>query len=87
MEVQDAIFAVGAIVLCLALLPTVLGQHKPAFSTALLTTAALAVFSACFATLGLWLACASNALNGSLWGIIALQVLRRRHRARMEGAC
>ena len=84
--IHDAIFAVGSFVLAAALVPTLLAREKPAPATCVLTCAVICSFAACFATLGLWLAFAANALNAALWAVIGLQALRRRRDDARAGA-
>lgn len=86
MPIQDLIFAVGGLILSAALLPTVFGPDKPALSTCLLTAAVLVSFSISFASLGLWLAFAANAISATLWGVIALQIIVRRRGDQASGA-
>lgn len=74
---QDLTFAAGSVVFALALLPTVLGRHKPELSTSAVTAAVLAVYVGAFASLGLWWAAATDGLTTALWAVIAAQRLRR----------
>lgn len=78
MPLQDLIFSAGVIILTVTLLPTVLGDDKPALSTAAAAAVVLFLFSATFASLGLWLSASLQFLQALLWALIAIQVLRRR---------
>ena len=62
---QDAVFAVGNIVLSVGLIFSITSPHKPAALTSLVTGLTITAFAVTFATMGLWfsaIAAATNAL-------------------------
>jgi len=77
---QDIVFSSGAIVLSLALLPSIFGITKPALSTSCLTAGTLTLFVMAFASLGLWYSAGANSVSCLLWLILAFQVWRKEQR-------
>lgn len=73
---QDWVFSVGNGIFALALLPSVMGKSKPAFSSSLLTASVLAVFVGTFATFSLWLSAAVTTVSASMWLTLAVQKYR-----------
>ena len=78
MSWQDIVFGGGNLVFAIALLPSIFSEHKPALSTSLVTSTVLMAFAVTYASLGLWAGMAMVALNGALWGVLAVQQYRRR---------
>lgn len=74
---QDAVLTSGTLVFLAALVPTIIGERKPAPLTSLLTGGVLFIFAATYATLGLYFAGITTAATGTAWGIILWQTLRR----------
>lgn len=70
---QDIVLAVGSLIFAIALIPSVISEHKPALSTSILTAAVLAVFTATYATLSLWYATTTTGLTAIIWGVLAFQ--------------
>lgn len=70
---QDYVIAVGSIIFVIALIPSVLGKHKPALSTSLLTGTVLLVFAMTYLTLSLWFAAITTTLTATLWYVLAVQ--------------
>lgn len=70
---QDLVLSAGSFVFFLALIPSVIGKDKPAFSTSVMTGSVLAVFTVTYFTLGLWLATFTTSLASILWAILAIQ--------------
>lgn len=73
MQWQDLVLTSGQIVFTMALLPTVLGKDKPAFSTSLINGIFLTIFTFTFMSLSLWLTAAGAAGTGIMWFILAYQ--------------
>ncbi len=73
MQWQDIVLTTGQFVFSIALLPTVLGKDKPAFSTSLINGAVLMIFALTFATLSLWLTVIPTIIIGILWLVLAYQ--------------
>ena len=73
---QDGVLTAGTLVFLIALLPTILGPSKPAPLTSLSTGLVLLVFSATYATLGLYFACVTTLATALAWGLILVQSLR-----------
>lgn len=79
MKWQDVVISVVSIAFAVALIPTLVGKQKPAFSTGLLTTVGLAVFVVIYLTLGLWLSAMTSAVSAAMWGVITHQSRQVRH--------
>jgi uncharacterized membrane protein len=79
---QDIVISIGSLVFAAALIPSVLGQDKPALSTSVTTGVVLAVFTVTYASLNLWYATVTTAVAAVLWSILALQKLRQTNASR-----
>jgi hypothetical protein len=75
---QDLVLSAGSWLFIIALIPSILGKHKPPVSTSILTGSVLAAFSLTYATLELWLSVASTALLSLAWFILAAQKARKK---------
>jgi len=69
----DYILLIGAIILDITFLPTLLGKNKPARSTALAFTLVLATFTLVFLSLGLTWSSIAQGVGAGLWGITIFQ--------------
>lgn len=76
-HLQDFILTVGTLAFIVALIPTIRSSAKPALSTSLLTLGVLLIFSAVYASLGLWFSAATAIANGACWLILAVQKLQQ----------
>jgi hypothetical protein len=74
---QDIVISVGSLVFAVALIPSVVGQDKPALSTSLTTGIVLTVFTVTYASLDLWYATITTAGAAILWSILAIQKIRQ----------
>lgn len=74
---QDWVLAASGLILGASLIPTIRGSDKPALSTAITTTGVITVVSVTMATMGLWLATATNVLIVLGWATITLQKYRQ----------
>jgi hypothetical protein len=74
---QDWVLAASGLILGASLIPTIRGDDKPALSTGILTTIVITVVSVTMATMGLWLATATNVLIVFGWATITLQKYRQ----------
>jgi hypothetical protein len=74
---QDAVLTGGSLVFLLALLPSVLGDDKPAAWTSLTTAAMLYLFAAVDTTLNLTFTALTTVVTASLWGVLLIQRMRR----------
>ena len=72
---QDWVIMVGCFVLGFALLPSILSEFKPAFSTCLMSSVILAAFTVSFATLKLWLSTTAEAFVCIMWVILLVQAI------------
>jgi hypothetical protein len=70
---QDIVLAVGSVLFCVALVPSLRGTDKPALATCLITGSVLAGFVAVYASLSLWLATVCTAVSSGLWWTLAWQ--------------
>lgn len=73
---QDAVLTVGSVIFILALLPSILGEDKPAAWTSLTTAAVLYVFAAVDLTLGLKFTAFTTAVTATLWVTLLIQKTR-----------
>jgi len=78
MHWQDIVLSIGQYIFVLALLPSVFGKDKPAFSSSLLTGIILAVFSGVYATLGLWNSTVASSAVAFVWLLLAWQKYRQK---------
>lgn len=72
-RVQDLILTAGSLVLMIALIPSILGKHKPALSTSVSTGIVLVIFAGVYTSLRLWFAAVVTCLSGILWLVLAVQ--------------
>jgi len=70
---QDVVLGIGSFIFAVALIPSVMSDHKPALWTSILSSVVLVAFVATYASLSLWYATFSTSLTALLWGILALQ--------------
>lgn len=77
---QDAVFAVGNVVLSIGLIFSITSPHKPAVRTSLLTGLTVTSFAVTFATMELWFSAAAAATNALLWWVLLAQGLRQQRR-------
>lgn len=77
---QDIVIMMGCFLLSGALIPTILGRHKPEPLTSALSGGVLAVMTVCFATLGLWLSTIAEGICALLWFILLIQVFQIKRR-------
>lgn len=77
---QDAVLTIGSLIFAIALLPSVLGKDKPAFSTSITTAVVLAIFAFVYTTLSLWFSAATVLLTSLMWSVLAIQKLRSEKR-------
>ena len=73
---QDIVLGAVQWGFALALIPSIIGQDKPALLTSALTAAGLFTLAATVTTLGLWLGAASAATCGLGWAVLAYQAWR-----------
>jgi len=71
---QDWVIMVGCFVLGFALIPSMISDFKPAFSTCAMSTAILISFTISFATLKLWLSTIAEGFASLMWFILLIQV-------------
>jgi len=74
---QDYILTIGSLIFIIALIPSVLSEHKPALSTSVSTMAVLYVFAGVYVSLHLWLTTVTTFLSGTMWAILAVQKWRQ----------
>jgi hypothetical protein len=74
---QDIVLGIGSFIFAVALIPSVMSEHKPALWTSILSFVVLVVFVITYASLSLWYATFSTTLTALLWGILMLQKLMK----------
>ena len=80
MSWQDYVLSAASFLVFGSLLPTVIGEHKLALATSLMTAVLVAIVASTLATLELWLAAAGNGAVALAWLTIAVQMAVRRSR-------
>lgn len=75
---QDLVLAIGGFIIAAGIIPTILSPAKPPIATTVIITVTLAIFTATFASLGLWFTVAATAAQGVLWAIVLWQTVRAR---------
>ncbi len=85
MSWQDVVLAGGGFVLSVGLIPALRAPSKPPLRTSGAMVIVLVAYVVTLATLELWLATASTALQAGVWMILAMQQARRWRTARGPG--
>jgi ethanolamine transporter EutH len=73
MHWQDPVLTAAQISFTIALFPSIMSRDKPALATSLLNGTVAAVISCIYATLSLWFAAVSAAVNSAFWLLLAVQ--------------
>ena len=73
---QEIAFSVGSVLFALALLPSVLSEHKPEWHTSLLTASVLTVYVVAFWTMQQPYAAGTGAVTAALWWTLFVQEVR-----------
>jgi hypothetical protein len=73
---QELIFTLGGFAFFVALLPSIFSEHKPAFTTSLMTASFLTLFVVAFATLDLWWSAVAQSLGAAAWWVLTIQSWR-----------
>lgn len=76
MSWQEWVLTVGQIIFVFALLPTILGKDKPAFSTSFINGTVLATFAFTYFALFLPFAGVLSAIMSAAWYLLAIQKKR-----------
>jgi len=74
---QDWVISIGGVIFAIALIPSVIGQDKPALSTSLMTGTVMITFAVTYFTLSLWFSSVTIFIGGSLWLVLAVQKYRQ----------
>jgi len=73
---QDTVIAVCQLAFVPAMIPTLRGKDKPAFSTSVLNAVIVTIIASTLATLHLWWAVSTALLIALIWVILAVQKYR-----------
>lgn len=73
MKWQDIVIAVCQICFLPAMIPTIKGKNKPAFSTSALNAMLVLIITGCLFSLHLWFASATAAPVAVIWVVLAVQ--------------
>lgn len=76
MKWQDIVIAICQLSFLPAMLPTLIGKDKPAFSTSLLNAIIVSIIVTCMLTLNLWFSAATGLITAIIWTILAIQKWR-----------
>jgi hypothetical protein len=79
---QDTVIAICQLSFLPAMLPSILGKDKPAFSTSLMNMLIVSTIVFCLATLHLWFSTATGVVNASAWTVLAFQTWRQSNKRR-----
>ncbi len=77
---QDIVISLGQWAMTIALIPSLLGRHKPAVSSSIMTGSLIAMFGFTYGTLGLWSSVISSGVCAIAWYILAWQGWRARRK-------
>ncbi len=75
---QDIVLSVSIFVFNAALIPSVIGNSKPALSTSVLTATFLSATVVVYVSLSLWFTAAMAGINTFLWATLGVQKYRQR---------
>lgn len=70
---QDIVLAACILGFNIALIPTIIGRHKPHASTGIMTATFQIIAFVVYVTLALWYSAAMALLNAMLWAVIVGQ--------------
>jgi hypothetical protein len=79
---QDVVLSISLLAFNVALVPSVLGRHKPRLVTSVLTALFLVPELIVFVSLSLWYSFVMTLINTSLWTILAVQRYLQQHARR-----
>jgi hypothetical protein len=74
---QDLVLAISVLAFNIALIPTVIGESKPALSTSVITTIFVIATVVVYISLSLWYTTVMGSINAVIWGTLAFQKLRQ----------
>jgi len=74
---QDYVLAIGNWLFAIALIPTIIGKDKPAFSTSIMTSVILTIFAFCYFSLGLKWGAMAMGFGALAWWILTIQRLMK----------
>lgn len=74
---QDAVLTVGSLIFAFALLPSVVGEHKPSLWTSATTAVTLFVFAGVYFSLDLTFAMWTTTATASMWATLLVQRMRQ----------
>ena len=75
---QDILMAIGGVGFSLALIPSVIGEHKPEKSTCAITGGILTSYVVAMATLGLFFSSIAIGITATMWWVLLYQQVRGR---------
>ncbi len=70
---QDTVIALCQLAFLPSMLPTLLGNDKPALTTSALNAVIVSIIVLTFVTLELWFSVITGAITASIWAILAVQ--------------
>lgn len=73
---QDIVIGFGGFAFVIALIPSIKGKNKPAWTTSLMTAFFLTLFTLTFASMKMWLSTTSEALSSLAWWVLFIQKVR-----------
>ena len=75
---QDVIVMIATLGLSIAIIPTLRSASKPPLTTCIGFAICVLVIGGALVSAGLWLGGAANLVGGSLWAVVAVQILKQR---------
>lgn len=79
---QDWVFTVGSLILTVGILPMLWHKHKPPLTSSIPVFVVLYAFTATYPTLNIYLACAIEGVQSTLWVALAVQRVQEVRRER-----
>ena len=73
---QDTVIAIAQLAFLPSMIPTIIGNDKPALSTSIMNAIIVTIIVITFATLELWFSVFTGAITATIWTILAIQKVR-----------
>lgn len=74
---QDVVMTLGQFIFAVSLIPTILGNEKPAWSTCIMSSIVLTVYIPTLYSLGLYISVIATVLVAIGWWILFFQSIRK----------
>lgn len=81
---QDTVIALCQLAFLPSMLPTLLGEDKPALTTSIMNSVIVCIIVLTFVTLELWFSVITGAITASIWTILAVQKWRMDSKKKLD---